>query len=123
MRRDPAGSALVESLAALVLIALAGALVASAARSALRAAHRAATLTRATALAGRELARLAATAETAASEEATLAAAGFPGPVTCVRTITRDGLVADLRVGVVAGRPAERVALGTRRLLRPPAGE
>ncbi|MCC6766124.1 MAG: hypothetical protein IT293_15810 [Deltaproteobacteria bacterium] len=123
MRRREAGSAVVESLVALVLVALAGALVASAARSALRAAHRAATLARTTALAGRELARLAATAATAASDEATLDMAGFPGPVGRVRTVAHDGLVADLRIAVAAGRPPERVALGTRRLLPPPVGE
>jgi hypothetical protein len=123
VRRGQAGSAVVESLAALVLVALAGALVASAARSALRAAHRAATLTRATALAGRELARLAATAATATSDDATLALTGFPAPVTCTRTVAHDDLVVDLRVDVAAGRPIERVAVGTRRLLQPPPGE
>jgi hypothetical protein len=123
VKRRQAGSALVEALAALVLAALASALVASAARSALRAAHRAATLERTTALAGRELARLAATAVTAASDDATLAVAGFPDAVTCTRTVERHGIVADLRVDVAAGRPVERVALRTRRLLPPPPGE
>lgn len=120
-RRD-AGSALVESLVALVLVAIAGALVASAARSGLRAAARAATLTRASALAGRELARLAATAASATSGEATLALPGFPDPVTCDADVARDANVVALAVDVVAGRPAERVTLATRRFLAPPAG-
>lgn len=120
-RRD-AGSALVESLVALVLVALAGALVAAAARSGLRAAARAATLTRTSTLAGRELARLAANAASATSGEATLALPGFPDPATCSAEVAHDDDVVALAVDVVAGRPAERVTLATRRFVAPPPG-
>jgi Tfp pilus assembly protein PilV len=118
-RRREAGSALVESLVALVLIALAGLIVATAATTGLRATGRAATLTRATGLAGRELARLASTvtaATTDATTSGTLAVTGFVDPVQCATGVTRDGDLVDLTVTVEAGRPAEGVALATRRL-------
>ena len=67
-RHDIAGSALVEALMALVLIAIAGLVVASAAMTGLRATSRAATLTRITSLAARELSVLANRAATAASD-------------------------------------------------------
>ena len=117
--RRNVGSALVESLVALVLIALAGLVVATAATTGLRATRRAATLTRATALAGRELARLA-SAVTAATADATatstLTVSGFVAPVQCATDMTRDGDLVDLAVTVDAGQPAEHVALATRRL-------
>lgn len=124
-RRCDAGSALVESLVALVLVAIAGALVASAAQSGLRAAARAATLVRASALAGRELARIAGAAATAADGEtmATLAVTGFPDPVACTTDVARDDAVVTLAVDVVADRSSERVTLATRRFLAPPAGQ
>lgn len=123
--RGHAGSALVESLVALVLVAIAGALVASAAQSGLRAAARAATLVRASALAGRELARVAGAAANATAGEtmATLAVTGFPEPVVCTTDVARDDAVVTLAVDVVAGRPSERVSLATRRFVAPPAGQ
>jgi hypothetical protein len=118
-RRREAGSALVEALVALVLIALAGLIVATAATTGLRAAGRAATLTRATALAGRELARLASGVDAAtadATSRTTLAVTGFVDPVQAAASAARDGDLVDLTVTVEAGRPVERVTLATRRL-------
>jgi Tfp pilus assembly protein PilV len=111
------GSALVEALVALVLIALAGLIMASAAATALRVAGRAATLSRATALAARELARLANVAATATAGDSTLAVTGFAAPVACVTEVERNGPLASLAVRVDAGRPAEHVVLATRRVL------
>jgi hypothetical protein len=68
---------------ALVLIAIAGLVVATAATTGLRATHRAATLTRTTALAARELARLAsrvARETTDASATTTVVVTGFRDP-------------------------------------------
>ncbi len=114
---DMRGSALVEALVALVLIATAGLIMASAAATALRAAGRAATLGRATVLAARELARLANVAATATAGDSTLAVTGFAAPVACVTEVERDGPLASLAVRVEAGRPAEHVVLATRRVL------
>ena len=105
-----AGAMLVEALVALVLIAFAGLLVASAAANGLRATGRAATLGRTTALASRELALLANRAATATSSVATLAATGFPSPVTATDTVDRAGAVATLTV-----RDRRRPAGGARR--------
>ena len=119
-RRCDAGSALVEALVALVLIAMAGLVVATAATNGLRATHRAATLTRTTALAARELARLASQitpATTDAHAAATVAVAGFRDPAGCATDVTRDGNLVDLAVAVDAGHPPERVVLTTQRLL------
>jgi Tfp pilus assembly protein PilV len=105
---------LVEALVALVLIAIAGLMVAAAATAGLRATSRAATLTRTTALAARELALLANQAGTAASERTTVAVPGFADPVTRASDVRRDGAVVALTVRVDAGRPPERVTLATR---------
>jgi hypothetical protein len=116
-RRSPraeAGSALLEALVALGLIALAGLVVATAAATGLRASARAATIGRTAAVAGRELAALATRAADAVSETRTLAIAGFPAPVTCAAGVTREGGVASLAVRVTGGRPAEVVGLTTR---------
>ena len=91
--------------------------MASAAATALRAAGRAATLGRATALAARELARLANVAATATAGDSTLAVTGFAAPVACVTEVERDGPLASLAVRVDAGQPAEHVVLATRRVL------
>jgi type II secretory pathway pseudopilin PulG len=111
--RKPAGSALVEALVALVLIAIAGLVVASAAMAGLRATRRAAILSRTTSVAARELAVLAAAA-TAVSAETTLAVAGFPDPPTCATEVRRDGAVVALAVRVDGGAAGERVTLATR---------
>lgn len=111
------GSALVEALMALVLIAIAGMVVASASVAGLRATRRAATLTRTTALASRELAALTNRAAVAESEETMLAVLGFADPVACTTDVRRDGTVVSLTVRVAAGRPAEHVALTTRMLV------
>jgi hypothetical protein len=112
-----AGSALVEALMALVLIAIAGMVVASASVAGLRATHRAATLTRTTALAARELAALTNRATVAESEKTMLAILGFADPVACTTDVRRDGAVVALTVRLDAGRPAEHVALTTRVLV------
>jgi hypothetical protein len=113
----PAGSALVEALVALVLIALAAAMVASAATAGLRATRRAATLSRTTALAARELAILANDAAGAANADSTLVVASFADPVRRTTEAHRDGAVAALAVHLEAGRPPERVTLATRVLV------
>jgi hypothetical protein len=112
-----AGSALVEALVALVLIAIAGMVVASASVAGLRATRRAATLTRTTALATRELAALTNRAAVAEGAETMLTVPGFADPVTCTTEVRRDAAVVALAVRVDAGRPAEHVALTTRRLV------
>lgn len=116
-RSRDAGSALVEALVALVLIAIAGLVVASAATTGLRATARAATLTRATAFASRQLATLASQAATATSAVTTGTVAGFADPVTCTTDVARDDRMVTLTVAVAAGRPVEHVALATRRWL------
>jgi Tfp pilus assembly protein PilV len=115
--RATAGSALVEALVALVLMAVAGAVVTAASVAGLRATHRAATLTRTTALASRELATLATRATRAAvtaREDTVLTVPGFADPVECTTEVQRDGTVISLALHLSAGRPAEHVALATR---------
>jgi hypothetical protein len=114
VRRHDAGATLVEAVVALGLVALAGAVVASAATAGLRAARRAATLAPLTAVAARELASLAARAADATSGESTLAVPGFAAPVALAAEVERDAGLATLRVHVDGGRPAERVTLVTR---------
>ena len=112
--RAMAGSALVEALVALVLMAIAGAVVAAASVAGLRATHRAATFTRTTALASRELAALAARAPVAGSADTVLTVPGFVDPVECTTEVRRDGTIVSLALRLSAGRPAEHVALATR---------
>lgn len=112
--RHDAGSALIESLVALGLVALAGAIVASAATTGLRATRRAATLAPLTALAARELAVVSAQAAVATSGESTLAAAGFAEPLAVATDVARADGLATLRVRIEGGRPRERVVLTTR---------
>ena len=112
-----AGSALLEALVALVLIAFAGMVVAAASVAGLRATNRAATLTRATALAARELAALTNRAATAESAATILVVPGFADPVACTTDVRRDGAVVALAARVAAGRPTEHIALTTRMLV------
>ncbi len=114
---DTRGSALIEALVALVLIAIAGTVVASAAVAGLRATARGANLGRATALAGRELSALASRAGNASAETTTLALAGFPAPVQRITVVSRAHGVASVAVRIVTGRPADEVALETRVLV------
>ncbi len=102
---------------ALVLIAIAGLMVATAAANGLRASARAATLGRATAYAARELATVANVAATATDAAASRSVSGFAAPVACTTDVERDGALVTLAVAVDAGRPPEHVALATRRLL------
>ena len=115
--RAIAGSALVEALVALVLIAIAGTVVTAAATAGLRATSRATTLVRTTALAARELARLADRAAVATGATTTFAVAGFADPVTGTTEVGRDGEVVTLSVRIDGGRPAEHVTLATRVLV------
>jgi type II secretory pathway pseudopilin PulG len=110
---DSAGSALVEALVALVLIATAGLVVATAATAGLRATRRAATLAGVTGVAERELALAANAAATVAADTATLAVSGFPAPVSRVTAVERGAGVVRIAVTVVGGRPPERVTLAT----------
>jgi Tfp pilus assembly protein PilV len=111
------GSALVEALVALVLIAIGGLVVATAAANGLRASGRAATLGRTTAYAARELATVASRAATATDASTSRSVSGFAAPVACATDVERDGALVTLAVAVDVGVPAEHVALTTRRLL------
>jgi hypothetical protein len=111
--RTDAGSALVEALVALVLIAVAGLVVATAATAGLRAAHRAAVIARVTGVAERELALAANAAATVADDTATVAVAGFVDPVSRTMGVERDDGLVRIAVTVVGGRPPERVTLAT----------
>lgn len=114
MTRHDAGSTLVEAVVALGLVALAGAVVASAAVAGLRATRRAAALAPLVAVAARELAGLAARAADATSGETTLALPGFAEPIALATEVERDAGLAMLRVHVAGGRPVERVTLATQ---------
>ena len=113
------GSALVEALVAVVLAAVAAATVASAAVAGLRATRRAATFEELTALAARELDRLASRGAGAAGGEATGSVPGIPGLVHQTTDARRDGRVLMVTARVDGGRPPESVALATRVLLPP----
>lgn len=102
---------------ALVLIAVAGTVVATAAAAGLRATHQAATLGRAAALAGRELSAIASRAATASTSATTLTVPGFPGTVQRTTTVERAGTVVTLSVRIDAGRPPVQVGLATRVLV------
>jgi Tfp pilus assembly protein PilV len=116
-RRD-AGSALVESLVALVLIAIAGLVVATAATTGLRATHRAATLTRTTALAARELARLASRRRDDDGRDATTTSRSRASAIRDAATdVTRDGDSSSSRVTVDRGRRPS-TCLATQRPVR-----
>ncbi len=111
--REERGSALVEALVALVLIAIAGLVVATAAVAGLRATHRAATLARVTGVAERELALAASAAAIVADGTTTIGAPGFVDPLSRVTAVERaDGLVR-ITVAVAGGWPRERVVLAT----------
>jgi hypothetical protein len=117
--RGQAGSALIEALVAIGLIAIAGATVATAAVTSLRAAHRAATIEHVTALAARELGALTSRGTAAVASDATLTAAGIPGPVQRTTDVQRDGRLIAMSARVAGGRPAESLTLATRVLLPP----
>jgi Tfp pilus assembly protein PilV len=116
-RRD--GAALVEALVAVVLIAIAGAMVATAAAAGLRATHRAATIEHVTALAARQLAQLASRGVDAAGSDVVGTVTGIPGPVHQTTDVERDGRMITLSARVEGGRPSERVTLATHVLLPP----
>jgi hypothetical protein len=106
----------VEALAALTLIATAGAVVAAAATTSLRAVARGGVTARLTALAARELALLQARGAPECDEETDLAAAGLAGPVRRRARVThREDGVAELRVEVASA--GHTVALATRMLV------
>lgn len=117
--RNPAGSALIEALVALVLIAIAGLIVATASVAGLRATRRAATLTQVTALAGRELALAANGAATVADDVAEITVAGSATPFDRTVAVDRTGSTVGITVRVEGGRPVERVTLATRVLVDP----
>jgi hypothetical protein len=84
------GTALVEALAALALVALAGGVLAAAATTNLRATRAAATLERLTAEAARELALAQAGGAPAGTEETPLAAPGLDPGTTRRLEVSRD---------------------------------
>jgi type II secretory pathway pseudopilin PulG len=116
-RRD--GAALIEALVAIVLIAIAGAMVATAAAAGLRATHRAATLEHVTATAARQLAQLASRGAGAAGSDTIGSVPGIPGPVQQTTDVQRDGRMLALSASVEGGRPSESVTLATHVLLPP----
>jgi type II secretory pathway pseudopilin PulG len=106
------GSTLIESLAALTLMAAAGAVIAAAATTSLRAARHAAECERLTAIAARELARVQARGAPEETSERRLDDSGFAGPARLSTLVSRrpDG-IAELRVTVdLAGNPGEAPA-------------
>ena len=114
------GSALVEALAATALIALAGAVVASAATTSLGAVRRANVIRRLVAVAARELATLQAADAPSGTDESTIVEPGFAPSVYRQTRVTRrpDG-VAELEVTVRTEPPAETVGLTTRMVVSP----
>jgi len=119
MKPRERGSALVEALAALVLVAMAGLVVASAATTALRASRRASVLEHDAGLAARELASVASQPTTAASGDAVLAVPGLDGPVGRHTEVTRSARLVAFAVQVTGGQPAASVAFATKRVVDP----
>jgi hypothetical protein len=116
--RGERGTALIEALAALTLLAIAGAVVASAASANLRAVRSGAVRGRLLAIAARELADL----QTQPAIEGTHTAplgdeAGIRGDVTRTTAIDSTAHLANLTVTVEAGPPRQVVTLATRRSL------
>jgi type II secretory pathway pseudopilin PulG len=116
---EQTGSALVEALVAIVLIAIAGATVATAAATGLRATRRAATLEHVTALASRQLAVVTSRGADAAASDTVVTVPGIVGPVQQTTDVDRDGRVIATSARVSGGRPSESVTLATRVLLPP----
>jgi type II secretory pathway pseudopilin PulG len=124
MRVGERGSTLIESLAALALMAAAGAVIAAAASTSLRAVRHAADCERMTAIAARELARIQARGASEETSERRLDDSGFASPARLSTLVSRrpDG-VAELRVTVdVTADPGDAsaalpVTLATRMLV------
>lgn len=114
------GAALVEALAATVLVAVAGAVVAAAATTSLRAVRRAGAIERLTTVAARELAAAQATGALPGADDATLAEPGFALPLSRRTLVTRrnNGIV-ELAVSVHAEPDGDTVGLTTRMLVSP----
>jgi len=111
------GQALVDALAALVLLGAASAIVAAAAAASLRATHQAELLQRLVAVGARELAGLQLGDAQPAESEHPLSEPGLSG-ATVSRTVARPGgALADLAVSVTAGSPQQRIQLNTRVLV------
>ena len=117
------GSTLIESLAALAIMAAAGAVIAAAAATSLRAARHAAECERLTAIAARELARVQARGAPEEASERRLDDSGFASPARLSTLVSRrpDG-IAELRVtvdlaGDPGGAPVSPVTLTTHMLV------
>lgn len=109
-----AGSALIEALVALVLMALAGSVLGAAATVSLRATRRAAELERLTAVAARELAIAEARNAPAGTDEAPLTGAVDPGTVRRLEVSRDDEGIATFAVQVTApGVPPLRLVART----------
>lgn len=118
------GLALVEVLAALVLFAIAGAIVASAATTNVRSMRAAAMRGRLVALAAREMARQQVLVVPGTRTESFRDAAGhsnitgnFAGTITRETTIDDEGTLATLTVTVATAPPGPHVRLTTRAYL------
>ena len=98
---------------ALVLLALAGLVVATSAMAGLRAVRRAATLARVTGVAEREIAFAANAAATVAAGATTFAVAGLHDPVSRTTAVEHADPLVRIAVTVTGGRPSERVTLTT----------
>jgi Tfp pilus assembly protein PilX len=112
-----AGTALIEVLAALVLFAFAGAVVASTATLSIRSLRATAVRGRLVAFAARELAALQAAAVAVGDATERLAEPSVRGHVERSTTVDDDGVLATHRVTLTADPPAARVTLATRRLV------
>ena len=107
------GQALVEVLAALVLFAMAGAVVASSATTNLRSLRAAGVRGRLVALAAREVARLQITA-TPGTHTAPFTDGQVRGIITGKTTVNDEGTLATITATVAAAPPGPHVHLATR---------
>lgn len=117
--RGERGTALVEALAALTLLAIAGAVAASAASTNLRAVRSGAVQGRLLAIAARELADLQTLPVVDGSQTTALDddQAGIRGDVTRTASLDATAHLATLTVTIEAGPPRHVVTLATRRIL------
>jgi hypothetical protein len=114
--RGERGTALIEALAALTLLAIAGAVVAGAASTNLRALRSGTVRGRLLAIAARELADLQTLPAVEGSYTAALGdEAGIRGNVTRTTAIDLTAHLAELTVTVEAGPPRQVITLATRR--------
>jgi len=107
----------IEALAGLVLLGVAGALVAAAAATSLRVTHQATVQQRLVAVAAREMSSLQLGDALPEVSEHPISEPGLSGATVSCAVSRPGGNLADLSVSVTAGRPQARVLLQTRALV------